>query len=132
MAKIDRKLVYGKCNGKCAYCGSELNGKFQVDHIIPQRDFISYVIKNFKIPPFLSHLTPDDLNHIDNLLPACSVCNKWKSSHHLELFRSEISEQIKRLNNWSANYRFAKRYNLIQETPKRIVFYFETINQLNK
>ena len=65
------------------------------------------------------------MDNIDNLLPSCRVCNKWKSSHSLEQFRKEIGEQIRRLNEYSPNYRFARKYNLINETPHPIVFYFE-------
>ena len=67
------------------------------------------------------------MNDISNLLPTCRVCNKWKSSHSVEQFRKEIEEQIKRLNEYNSNFRFAKKYNLIQETPHKIVFYFESI-----
>lgn len=127
MEREIRQKVYKKCGGKCAYCGKELNNVFQVDHIIPKAFWYTHIKSNFRVPHFLQHLTVDDVNHIDNLMPACRVCNKWKSAHHLELFRSEIAEQIKRLNDWSANFRFAKRYGLIKETPKPIVFYFETL-----
>jgi len=97
----------------------------QVDHIIPQREFLFHIKNRFRIPSFLSHLKEVDMNHEDNLNPACIVCNKWKSAHDLELFRSEIFEQIKRLNNYSSNYRMAKKYGLLEETLKPIKFYFE-------
>lgn len=129
--KIDRDSVLYKCGGKCGYCGEDLNGIFQVDHIIPQSFWWTHLKNKFRIPSFLQHLTIDDLNHIDNLMPACRICNKWKAAHHLELFRSEIAEQIKRLNDWSANFRFAKRYGLVKETPQPIIFYFETFNDAN-
>lgn len=35
ISKRKRQQVYNKCNGKCAYCGKDLNGKFQVDHVEP-------------------------------------------------------------------------------------------------
>lgn len=127
MSKIDRDIVYRKCNGRCGYCGEELNSKFQVDHIIPQSFFGGHIKNKFRVPKFLWHLTENDVNHIDNLLPTCSVCNKWKSAHDLELFRTEISEQLKRLKDYNSNYRFALRYHLVQETPHPITFYFETL-----
>lgn len=126
--KIDRSAVYAKYQGLCAYCGVCLKyNEMQVDHIIPQSDFTAHITNGFRVPDFLKHLTLSDLNHIDNLNPSCRVCNKWKSTFHLELFRSELQEQIKRLNLRSANYRMAKLYGQIQENPAPIKFYFETV-----
>lgn len=124
--KEKRIEIYEKCNGKCAYCGNDISLKeMQIDHIIPQRNFEMHVKNKYKIPTFLTHLTIDDLNDNDNLLPACRVCNGWKSTYHLDLFRSEIEEQTKRLNERSSNYRMAKKYGLIEETKIPVVFYFE-------
>jgi 5-methylcytosine-specific restriction endonuclease McrA len=128
--KINRLQIYEKYNGHCAYCGDKLHIKdMQVDHIIPQFSFLQHINNKKFIPTFLNHLTKDDVNHYDNLNPACRVCNKWKSSHHLGLFRSEIESQINRLNNYSSNYRMAKKYGQIIETHTLIEFYFEKIKQ---
>ena len=131
--KVDRSSIYAKFRGHCAYCGQFIQIKdMQVDHVIPQCGFESYLANKFKIPSFLQHLTRSDLNHIDNLFPSCRVCNGWKSTYHIELFRSEIQDQIKRLNERHANYRMAKKYGLLEETDKSVVFYFETINQVKE
>jgi hypothetical protein len=124
--KIDRQIVYDKYRGHCAYCGEVISIKdMQVDHIIPQWNFVWDIKNKFKVPPFLIHLTELDVNHIDNLLPTCRVCNKWKSAHSLDVFRTEIEEQLKRLNDYSSNYRIAKKYGLVKEMPSKITFYFE-------
>ena len=100
-----RIKIHKRFNGHCAYCGQEIELKdMQIDHIIPQRNFETCIKNNFRVPVFLSHLTLDDLNHDDNLLPTCRVCNNWKRSLDLELFRRELSEQIDRLNKRSSNY----------------------------
>jgi 5-methylcytosine-specific restriction endonuclease McrA len=126
--KEKRELIFNKYNGHCAYCGCEIKLKdMQVDHIIPKRNYRTHVGNKWKVPEFLNHLTLQDENHLDNLMPTCRVCNKWKSAHYLELFRVELFEQIKRLNNYSSNYRIAKRYGLVKEDIKPIVFYFESI-----
>ena len=131
--KQERIKIYNKLDGHCAYCGDEIElNDMQVDHIIPQRNFKTRIKNNFQVPAFLSHLTADDLNHDDNLLPTCRVCNNWKSSHDLELFRRELSEQINRLNKRSSNYRIAKKYGLLAETLKPIVFYFEELAKCSK
>jgi len=128
--KQERIKIHNKLNGHCAYCGENIELKdMQVDHIIPQRNFKMSIKNNFRVPEFLSHLTLEDLNHDDNLLPTCRVCNKWKSAHDLELFRNELSEQIHRLNERSSNYRIAKKYGLLAETIKPIVFYFERVSE---
>ena len=117
MGKINRQEVYDKCGGRCGYCGCEITMKeFQVDHIISQ---FHYKLKIHK-----KYTSNEDMNHIDNLLPTCRVCNKWKSSHSLEQFRIEIGEQIRRLNEYNPNYRFANKYGLVCETPHDIIFYF--------
>lgn len=99
----------------------------QVDHIIPQSEFIVHVKNQWRIPKFLKHLTEYDVNHIDNLMPACRICNKWKSAFTLDQFRNELFEQVKRLNDYSANYRMAKKYGLVIESVRPVVFYFETL-----
>lgn len=121
-------MIHQKYNACCGYCGEEIKlNAMQVDHIIPQSSFIWHLKNNYKIPFFLLHLKECDVNHIDNLMPACRVCNKWKSSFDLELFRNEISEQVVRLNNYSSNYRMAKRYDLVSECVKTVTFYFERV-----
>lgn len=125
--KEQRELVYKKYTGKCGYCGVGIAYKdMQVDHIIPQTQFLNHLNTKWQVPKFLNHLTPADLNHFDNLMPACRVCNKWKDTHSVEIFRGEIYAQVQRLNLYSTNYRMAKKYSLIQENLKPIVFYFET------
>lgn len=128
--KKQRQTVYEKYNGHCAYCGKRIEIKdMQIDHIIPQLNY-EWIFKNNiskMIPIFLNHLTVNDLHHIDNLNPACRVCNKWKDTYHLELFRSEIQEQTKRLQLRSSNYRIAKLFGLVKETDVKVKFYFETL-----
>jgi hypothetical protein len=94
--------------------------EMQVDHLVSQFHF------KFKMA---EKYTDKELNDIDNLMPSCRVCNKWKSAHSLEAFRNEIKEQIHRLNSYSSNYRFAKKYYLVHESPREIVFYFEQLKQ---
>jgi hypothetical protein len=126
MQGIDRQLVYDKFHGHCAYCGDPLHiTKMQVDHILSKANFLHHIENYWNVPDFLKHLTVDDLNHPDNLFPSCGYCNNWKNGFHLELFREELSLQISRLNARSPNYRIAKRFGQLIETPTPIVFYFE-------
>lgn len=125
--KPDRKSILAKTNGRCAYCGDLVTGKFQVDHIISQRNFEWHLKNNHKVPAFLSHLKLSDLNHPDNLFAGCCSCNNYKSSMDLETFRKELGLLISRLNKTSTIYRISKRFGNVQEIQKPIVFYFETL-----
>lgn len=114
-----RQRVYDKCNGHCAYCGTKITIKeMQVDHVISKYNWEQQ--KN--------HLP--NVNHIDNLLPSCRYCNRLKDTCSLEVFREQVSLQLQRANDYSANYRMAKRYGQVIEQPTPIVFYFEKLNLL--
>lgn len=121
-----RELVYEKLDGRCAYCGESIHLKqMQVDHIIPRFNFELYITSGKHVPPFLTHLTLDDVNHIDNLHPACRVCNNYKDTFGLEPFRNELGKQLERAQKYSKNYRMAKKYGQLKETPQPIIFYYE-------
>lgn len=125
MGKKYRQVVFEKYGGRCAYCGCELLKGWHVDHINPiRRNESDAGIARFnqfrKVP-----ITRGE-NDISNYNPACRQCNIWKSTYSIEHFRKEVSEQISRLNNYSANYRNAKRYGLVVEHDTPVVFYFES------
>lgn len=48
-----------------------------------------------------------------------------KSSETLEAFREKIAGFINSLNLYHTQYKFAKRYGLVEETKKEVRFYFE-------
>jgi 5-methylcytosine-specific restriction endonuclease McrA len=124
VSKKNREIVFNKYGGKCAYCGDNLK-KMQVDHIIPQKNFLEYILKNYDIPYFLKHLGKEDVNHIDNLNPSCATCNRAKDTFSLRTFKIELQNQFNRAKKYSRNVRFALKFKQIVETPKEIVFYFE-------
>lgn len=115
--KIDRQKVFDKYNGKCAYCSCDLQKGWHIDHIQP-------VIRDLKTGKF-----EKPQNHtIENINPACASCNTQKSSYTLEQFRHNIQHFVNSLNIYSTQYKFAKRYGLVQETDIKVEFYFEKIN----
>ena len=123
MKQSIRQAVYQKCNGRCGYCGKEIEYKaMQVDHIeahwhnLTDKEAVRAGIKKGS-------------NDIDNLMPACARCNRWKSTYSIEQFRKEIALQVSRLNLYNANYRIAIDYGLITENDKPVQFYFETLNK---
>jgi 5-methylcytosine-specific restriction endonuclease McrA len=127
MNKTTRKTVHDKCGGNCAYCGDTLGKRWTVDHVISQRNFLTTIKNKFRVPKFLEHLTEFDVNHIDNLLPACQSCNNYKSAEDIETFRSEIGKLLDRLQKYSTQFKIATRFGLVRKSKKDIVFYFEKI-----
>ena len=71
----------------------------QIDHIIPKKYFYKCIIDDIQIPDFLTHLTIDDIDSFDNLMPTCRECNIAKSCHTLESFRYNISTTTQKLMN---------------------------------
>ena len=113
-----RQLVFEKYEGKCAYCGCELNkNSFNVDHIQPvHRGTHQQYLKVQK-----------GTNHIDNLNPSCFSCNSSKFNLTIEQWREQLELKTKKLLKDSAQFRIALRYGLIKECSKSVVFYFEKI-----
>lgn len=109
--KAEREAVYQKTDGHCAYCGREITiREMQIDHVIP----IKFQDREQR-----------DLNAMDNLLPACRPCNKYKHTLTVDKFRFALQQEPGILRRDSVAYRNALRFGLIKETPKNIVFYFE-------
>lgn len=114
-----RLLILNKFNAKCAYCGCDINGNnFHADHIVPK---LSGLI-NKDIPR-----SKKGTDNIENLNPCCRSCNSSKSTLSVEGFRIRILDRVSRLNEFSSNYQIAKRFSLIKEDIKPVVFYFETL-----
>ena len=115
VTKQERQLVFEKYDGKCAYCGCELTKGWHVDHLKPirrkkyKKDECRYPQRAF----------------IDNYMPACASCNINKHAMKLEDFRRLIEGFMKHLNERNTQYKIAKRFGLVIEDVKPIVFYFE-------
>ena len=107
--KINRKEIYDKYDGRCAYCGIELDlCNMQIDHIKPQASGDPYV------------------HSVDNYNPSCPICNGWKHCDNIESFRRSIAQQVRKCRDYSRNFRMAERFGLVKEIEKPIIFYFET------
>lgn len=110
-----RKLIWDKSGGKCWYCGCELPEKgWHADHFEP-------VVRC----PLAGVMEKPEKNNTDNLVPACAPCNLLKSSLSIEVFRGRIEKFIESLNRHHNQYKFAKRYGMVTETQKPVVFWFE-------
>lgn len=114
--KAIREQVKAKFEGHCAYCG-EKPEIICIDHLHPVAR--AYHLKE-----------GEDINHIDNLMPACFSCNNYKISFSLEQFRRELGEQVTRAREYSVNFRLAERFGQIQINEKPIKFYFERVQAM--
>jgi hypothetical protein len=107
--KIDRKRVYEKFNGHCAYCGTEIEYKdMQVDHLIPKQ------------------LGYGNLDDFSNLMPSCRTCNHYKRGYFLENYRNLLRTIHNRLQKIYI-FRVALKYGIVDIKPFNGVFYFEKI-----
>lgn len=117
LTKQQRQTLKEKYGGRCAYCGDPLPDRWHADHIQPiVRDWVNGGCER-----------PEN-NTLENLNPSCPSCNIVKSSMSLESFRKVIAGFKKSLNRDSTQYKFAKRYGLIEETEKEVKFYFEEVD----
>ena len=116
MTKKERKLIFEKYNGKCAYCGCELRKGWHVDHLEP-------IVRNWSNGTCEK---PENEN-LENYNPSCASCNIQKNSYTLEQFRENIKQFVNSLNQYSTQYKFAKKYGLISENDVEVKFYFETL-----
>ena len=103
----ERKQIYDKCNGHCAYCGCELDIKdMQIDHV-------------------KSLYWHDGTNEMENLLPSCRSCNHYKGTSTLEQFRANLERMPQVLMRDCVTYKIATRYGLVVPNKNKVVFYFE-------
>ena len=114
MRSSDRETVLEKYGGRCAYCGRQLTAgrkgdtAFQVDHLHPR---------------YLG-----GTGNLDNLVPACQLCNRYKVTYSVEELREQISLIPSRLERQS-NYRLAVAHGLILPTGKQPKFLLDGDHQ---
>lgn len=118
MNKKTRLRVYEKYGGRCAYCGEFIEFKdMQVDHIIPLcRGLEAY---------------DKEKDLFENYNPACRACNFRKGMLPIEEFRKVISNGLNVLNR-NFTFRFLKKYGLIAEQNKEVIFFFECMEKENE
>lgn len=105
MAKTKRQIVYEMLDGKCFYCGCQLN------------------YDNFHLDHFKAKSTGGTRVH--NLVPSCPECNLFKSNLDIESFRNKIAS----LYTDSFHGKIIGKYYKVKNEP--IVFYFEEVGYGN-
>lgn len=116
LTRAERAEVYAKYGGHCAYCGVKITqAQMQVDHLIPMELYEAYAAVG------------QDLDTMDNYMPACRSCNHYKSSMTLEKFRAAIERFPAVLARDSVTYRNAVRFSMVKPNPHPVTFYFERL-----
>lgn len=116
MNKQEREKLHQKYGEHCAYCGNLIEyHEMHADHLVP-------IWRNGLPTGSKREIGTDD---ISNRMPSCARCNRWKSTHTIEEFRWEISQQLIRVRRDSASYRMAFDYGMITENSNNVIFYFE-------
>lgn len=106
----ERKQIYDKYNGHCAYCGTEITFReMQADHIYPLR--------------------LGGADTIENLVPACRSCNHYKSTFTIDKFREHLQGIPARIRRDDIAYQVGERFGIVGETGKQVRFYFEEDKQ---
>lgn len=119
----ERKAVYDKCGGRCAYCGKPIKyGEMQVDHV----------------ESHYRHMGKDEMG---NYLPSCRDCNGLKSDYLLEEFRDKLIPDCAKKSSMGGMAfrrqdtrcaRIAKAYGLDRNPKKKVTFYFEEAEKKGK
>jgi len=118
-----RNSVLDKYDKRCAYCGTDLHGTFHLDHFIPKRRYTKTHYELVEMGLIDKKERGKDI--FENYMPCCQSCNSSKSDLSIEEFRDRIYDRIVRLNKNSGEYNIAKRFGLIIEVNKPIIFHFE-------
>ena len=121
-----REKIKAKYNGLCAYSGTLLEDDWQVDHLIPKRNFERGI-------------TEGNANDIKNLIPSQKLVNHYKRALSLEEFRNwYLGELHIRLGKLPKNPRtdkskkhkaymlkVASYFGITEDKPFDKIFYFE-------
>lgn len=131
MKKFDRSKIKAMFDGKCAYCGVELGGKFHIDHISPVRRKIKYNKKNGCLVTLPEcYVQSNDCE--ENVFPSCAPCNLYKGGYPLEEWRNVLAGSAKGLTRDSSRFRHAVRFGLVTINEPRVEFHFEKIGEVRK
>ena len=125
MKKIDRKTVYDKCAGHCAYCGCEIAIKgMHVDHVEPVFRYSVWSSEKHRYIP-TGEMWRKNNDNMDNLLPSCAPCNLWKGAMGLDDFRDSVRTQIDKIKKINGGFRLLMRFGIVTVNDPPELFYFE-------
>lgn len=125
ITKQQRQALRAKFGGRCAYCGQELGHRWHADHFEPVQRRSKWDREKGRLVATGECYAPEHDN-LENLMPACPACNIDKSVLSLEEWREKLQRSTDVLARNSPTYRHALRFGLVQETGRRVQFYFES------
>ena len=125
LTKSQRAALCQKFSGRCAYCGQELGHRWHADHFEPVQRQSAWDSKKKKLVA-TGECRAAEHDNLENLMPACPACNIDKSVLSLEEWREKLQRSTDVLARNSPTYRHALRFGLVQETGRRVQFYFES------
>jgi 5-methylcytosine-specific restriction endonuclease McrA len=124
--------------GRCAYCGTFLDGKWHLDHVEPvERE--SKPVKNangigyettkagFTMFRATGKLRKPENDTIANLFPSCVRCNRLKSNANVEAFRDMLvyfAASIPHIPTYT-HVHHLMRFGKLTIDPTPVVFWFE-------
>jgi hypothetical protein len=68
-----------------------------------------------------------EIDAMDNYMPACRSCNNYKHTLTLDKFRMAVERWPEVLQRDSVTYRNAVRFGMVEPKPHSVVFYFERL-----
>lgn len=123
------RLMFG---GRCSYCGSLLEGKWHVDHMLPVERETVFTKGINKVGYSKTRVTGKMRNPhndiLENCAPACIKCNILKSNSTPEQFRSTLTyfaHSIPRIRTYS-HVHHLMRFQRLTISMDPIVFWYET------
>lgn len=124
--KAQREDLRAKFDGKCAYCGNDLD-RMHADHMEP-------VIRVTRDPhgrPLAEpYMIKPERNTVANMMPACAACNLHKGGYSLEGWRDILQRSAAILRRDTSTFRAGERFGIIAVTEYPIRFHFEKIAAL--
>lgn len=140
LTKTQRASLFAMFDGHCAYCGCDLQGKkWHADHIEPVErewwkahrskttatwDAANKCIVHVETDRKVTMGRPER-DCIENMFPACSVCNLDKHCISLESWRRVLADKVGVLRRNYSAFRLAELYGMVTVKEHPIVFYFE-------
>lgn len=124
LTKLQRSVIYKKSKGLCWYCGDKLPKKgWHIDHYLPVKRVMRYDRKKKK-KVWTGKYRHPERDTMENMVPSCAVCNRWKKSKSITTFRRSLQKLHRTVLN-SANVRMAVKYKSVKIEKVKIVFWFE-------
>jgi 5-methylcytosine-specific restriction endonuclease McrA len=121
--KAQRAALREMFNGRCAYCGGELD-KMHADHVEPcvrvTRDPWGR-----PLPVSECYMVKPERNTVGNMMPACAACNLHKGGYALEGWRNIIQRSAAICRRDTSTFKVGERFGIIVVHEKPVEFFFE-------